>query len=196
MAHVLKIIRGSVKALSLLVMLAFVLNSVNGIFGAMDLADGGVQIQDIDPDDFRIKYDDLHVEVGLNLENNGIYPINDVLLGVKFELRIDNESAWETVLDRNSTEMDSATPIPATGDTIAVGESLRIEVSADMDLFALNTTEIGELFNLTAPWDVADLFDVGFEARMTLTFTISYALDQFGLKFEILVIGEDVEKGF
>lgn len=196
MVHVLKVIRGSVKAIALLVMLAFFLNSVNGIFGAMDLANGGVQVQNIDPDDFRIQYDDLYVEVGLKLENNGIYPINDVLLGVKFELRINNESDWETVLDRNSTEMDSSNPIPATGDTIAVGESLDIEVSAPMELFALNTTEIGELFNLTGSWDVSDLFNIGFEARMTLTFTISYALDQYGLAFEILVLGEDAESGF
>ncbi len=195
MAHILKIIRGVVKITSVLIVIAFFLNSINGIFGAFDLANGGVQMQDINSDDFRIQYDDLHVEVGLTIENNGIYPINNVLLGVKFELKT-NISDWTTVLDRTSAEMNSTEPIPATGDTIPVDGSLNIEVKADMDLFALNTTEIGALFNLTGNWDIGALFNVGFEARMTLTFTISYALDQYDLSFEILIEGDDAESGF
>jgi len=195
MVHILKLIRGLVKFAAVFISLAFLINGINGILSVTSLVDGqGISPDTINPEDFKIKYDDLHIEIGLKINNTGIYEIQDVVIGMKFFIRT-NITDWNLVIDTNSTELNDT--IPDSGDTIRPGEAKTIEIVADLPDFDLTPQEIATLFGIVDPnWDLADLLDVNFEVKMELTFTISYAFRQYQVAVALNMESADLEVGF
>jgi len=195
MVHILKLVRGLVKFVAVLISIAFLVNGLNGILSVTSLVDGqGITTDAINPDDFKIKYDDLHIEIGIKINNTGVYDIEDVVIGMKFFVRT-NITDWNTVLDTNSTALNSS--IPSSGDIIRPNQAKTIEIVADLPDFTLSPQDIADLFGIIDPnWDLADLLNVNFEVKMELTFTISYAFHQYQVDVALNLGNADLEGGF
>lgn len=199
MAHILKVIRGVVQTLSVIISIAFLLNSVSGALGAIQLADGyNIRTDNIKSKDFTINYSNLSIDVGLNITNPGIYSIENVKVGIKFEIRRGSED-WIALLDNNSVDMgDAESP---QGDTILSGEHQRIGLTAKLEDFKYSSTQIQQMFLLPPLWDLKDLIKLSdpnlkFETRLILKFTIWYAFGQYKLDLTITLDNQALEVGF
>ncbi|MHA1561087.1 MAG: hypothetical protein ACTSPA_03100, partial [Promethearchaeota archaeon] len=74
MPNIFKLSKTVVKVIAGIITVAFLFNSVSGFMGALDMLDGeSINVQDFEQDDIKIKFDELALEIGLDIENNGIY---------------------------------------------------------------------------------------------------------------------------
>lgn len=190
--HILKLTKAIVKGIAVVIAMAFFLNSFIGLLGSIEFIEN--QNINVDPGDIEISYENLFLNVSIGIENNGLYDIKDVLIGVNFSMKSDIVD-YTSVLDTNSAVLNSS--IPENGQTIPSKTSANIMLEAQLADFDLDPTEIVQAFNasgdLPADWNLVDLVDEGFEVRLQLYFTIAYAFRQFQLRFDIFV-DEDVVK--
>jgi hypothetical protein len=185
MVNILKIVKGAVKMLSVVIMIAFLFNSLIGvrtIFNIID--DNGFDIENPEAGDFQINFENLHVELNLLINNTGIYPMEDITIGMNCSIE-SNVTEFTTVLDYHTPTI-----------TIPRNEFRNISLVADLAEFEFDPIELGTIFNLTAPWDMADLLDQDFNIIIILTFEIKYAFKQYQLDFEIVVPEATIAQGF
>lgn len=196
MPNIFKLSKTVVKVIAGIITVAFIFNSVSGLMGSLNLVDGeSINTQDINPGDFKIKFDELSIAIGIDIENNGIYDYEGIIIGITFEMK-NSTTDWITILDTNSSALDSN--IPPEGQTIERnGGKASIVLEAEMDDFILDMDEIAERFGLNASsWDLGDLFVDDFLTRMNLTFSISYAFKQYQLDFNLFLNHEVLKEGF
>ena len=189
MVNILKIIRGLVKTLALVISLAFIINGLTGITTVINLVDNnGVSVQDINPGDFTIKYDDLHIEIGITINNSGIYDMESVKMSMICELKSNISTDWHEVINTASSDL---------GVTIAPAEVKNIDIAADLIDFSSSPAEIAASLGITDPsWDLADLLTTSFEIRVYLEFTIAYAFGQYDITVAMDLTTADLEIGF
>ncbi|MHA1674947.1 MAG: hypothetical protein ACTSYI_15125 [Promethearchaeota archaeon] len=189
MVNILKILRGLVKTVALVIGLAFIINGLTGITSVVNLInDQGVTVQDINPGDFSIKYDDLHIEIGITINNTGIYDMESVKMSMLCELKSNVSQDWHEVIDTSSS---------VTGVTIGPSEVVDIDISADLIDFSSTPAEIAASLGITDPaWDLADLLNTAFEIRVYLEFQISYAFGQYDITVGVDLTSADLEVGF
>lgn len=197
MAHILKIVRGLVKTIAVLISLAFVVNSLTGVTTIVNIVDNqGIEVQDFKPGDFRIKYDDLYIQIGITLNNSGIYPMENVKLGMRCELQSNLSTEWHEIINTDSTQLNSS--IPAEGDLIEPGSGPRnITITADLPDFSSNPSDIATILGITnSTWNFSDLLNADFKIRVFLNFTIAYAYGQYDILANIALSSEDLEGAF
>ena len=192
MANILKIIRGLVKTLALVISLAFIINGLTGVTTMVNMLNlENISMQTINSDDFNINYDDLHIEIGITINNTGLYDIENVQLSLKCDLKNNISDDWQEIVNVNSS---------VEGVSIAPSQSKDIDISADIIDFSSTPEEIALLLGITDPfWDFADLLDLNessFEIRMFLEFTISFAFGQYDLTVNFDLTNDDLEIGF
>jgi hypothetical protein len=199
MPHFLKLTKGLVQAVSIIITIAFLINSVNGALNAIKLADGNsIKPDSIAPGDFKIDYQDLYISVGLNFTNNGTYAIENIIVGLKFETKMGTGN-WTMLLDNNTVSMNQAST--KNGETINPGERKRIGIYAELPSFKLTPEEIQQYFNLNSNWNLKDLLaltntTIKFDARLTLSFGISYAFGQYKIALQIVLETSILKGGF
>ncbi len=189
MVNILKILRGLVKTLALVISLAFIINGLTGITTVIDLVDNnGVSVQDINPGDFTIKYDNLSISIGITINNTGIYDMESVKMSMKCELKSNVSENWHEVIDTSSS---------VSGVTIGPSEVVDIDINADLIDFSSTPEEIAASLGITDPnWDLADLLNTSFEIRVYLEFTIAYAFGQYDITVAMDLTTADLEIGF
>ena len=192
MANILKIVRGGVKAISIIITAALLFNMVSGIMGAFLLFDPDNVSAEVDPGDIVIDYSDLYIKIALNLDNDGIYDMTGIIIGMKFEMKSD-VTDWQTLLDTNSTALNSS--IAPTGQVIHPGDSAIIGLEAELANFEMNLAEIASTFGLASNWTLGDLIDINFDTILTLTFQIGYAYEQYTLAFELTLKDSFIKTG-
>lgn len=196
MPNIFKLSKTVVKIIAGIISFAFLFNSVSGLMGSLNLADGqSINTQEINPGDFQINFNNLSIEIGIDIENNGIYDYERIIIGITFEMK-SNISDWITILDTNSSELDPS--IPPEGQTIeSHGGKANVLLKTELDDFKLDMTQIALLFGLNATsWDLSDLLDVNFETRMNLSFSISYAFKQYQIDLNLFLDNEVLKGGF
>ena len=194
MPNIFKISKTVVKVIAGIISFAFIFNSVSGLMGSLNLVNGeSITTQDLEPGDFEIKFDELALEIGIDIENEGIYDFEGIIIGITFEIKSNISDVWNIILNTTSDQLDPN--ITSDGQTIKPGHKESILLNATIDDFALDPNQIATLFGLNASsWDLVELFDVDFETRMNLRFSISYAFKQYQLDFD-LSLDNDVLKG-
>ncbi len=194
MPNIFKLSKTVVKVIAGIITVAFLLNSVSGFMGALDMLDGeSINTQEIDPGDFQINFNNLSIEIGLDIENKGIYDFEDIIIGLTFEMK-SNVFDWMTILNTTSVILDSS--IDPEGQTIEPGENISVNLIAELDDFAMSISEIEANFGLPPGWDLGDLLDVNFESRMNLKFSIAYAFKQYQLDFDLSFDNDAIKGGF
>jgi len=194
MPNIFKLSKTVVKVIAGIITVAFLLNSVSGFMGALDMLDGeSINTQEIDPGDFQINFNNLSIEIGLDIENKGIYDFEDVIIGLTFEMK-SNIFDWMTILNTTSVILDSS--IDPEGQTIEPGEKISVNLTAELTDFAMSISDIEDNFGLPAGWDLGDLLDVNFESRMNLKFSIAYAFKQYQLDFDLSFDNDAIKGGF
>lgn len=191
MAHILKIVRGGIKAISIIISIALVLNMFSGLLGAFAMFDEDNISADVDPGDIVIDYSDLYIKIALNLENNGIYDMTGIIIGMTFQMK-SNVTDWQTLLNTTSVELGSA---PAGGQTISAGNSSIIGLEAELLDFEMDLAEIASTFGLLSNWTLGDLIDINFDTILTLSFTIAYAYEQYSLAFQLTLQDSFIKTG-
>ncbi len=186
--HVLKLTKGIVKSIAVIISLAFFLNSITGLLGTFGFVEN--ESVNVDPGDIRVNFEDLFLNISIEIENNGIYDLEEIIIGINFSIKSDVVD-YTSVLDTDSTILDD--DIPSEGQKIGAGETSKVELAAQLDDFELTPEQIGTLFNLTGSWDLADLVDTGFDVSLKVYFQIKYAYKQYQLFFDLFV-AEDVVK--
>ncbi|MHA1518845.1 MAG: hypothetical protein ACTSVZ_13690 [Promethearchaeota archaeon] len=189
MANILKIIRGLVKTIALVISLAFIVNGLTGITTVVNLVDNnGVSVQDINPGDFTLKYNNLSIDIGITINNSGIYDMESVKMSMVCELKSNISTEWHEVIDTASSDL---------GVTIEPGEVIDIDIAAEMVDFSQQPGEIAASLGITDPsWDLADLLNTAFEIRVYLEFTIAYAFGQYDITVAMDLTTADLEIGF
>ena len=194
MPNVFKLSKTVVKVIAGIITLAFIFNSVSGFMGSLDLVNGeSINTQDINPGDFQINFNNLSIEIGIDIENNGIYDFEDIIIGLTFEMK-SNLFDWMTILNTTSVILDPS--IDPEGQTIEPGEKISVKLMAKLEDFAMNISDIENNFGLLPGWDLGDLLDVNFETRMNLKFNIAYAFKQYQLYFDLSFDNEAIKGGF
>ena len=194
MPNIFKLSKTVVKIIAGIITLAFLFNSVSGLMGSLELLNGEtITTQDIDPGDFQINFNDLALEIGIDIENTGIYDYKGIIIGLTFEMK-SNTSDWITVLNTSSVLLN--TSISPEGQTIESGKEESIQLNATLTDFELSINEIATLFGLSGNWDLGDLLTVNFETRMNLKFSINYAFDQYQLDFDLSFDNDVIKGGF
>ena len=197
MPNIFKLSKTVVKVIAGIISFAFIFNSVSGLMGSLNLADGeSINTQEINPGDFQINFNNLSIEIGIDIENNGIYDYEGIIIGITFEIKTNISDVWTTILDTNSSELDPS--IQPEGQTIeSNGGKASIILEAGLDDFKMNMEQIGFLLGLNGTlWDLGDLLDVNFETRMNLSFSISYAFKQYQLDLNLFLDNEVLKEGF
>ncbi|MCF2140593.1 MAG: hypothetical protein K9W44_11120 [Candidatus Lokiarchaeota archaeon] len=194
--NILKLIKGIVKGIAVIISIAFLINALTGVTTVVNMMDNqGVQVNDINPGDFRIKFDDLHIEIGLTINNTGIYPLEGVKLGMRAELKSNISDQWHEIIDTDSTKLN--TSIPEYGETIYPNQVRSIILNASLPDFTSDPTQIATILGISDPnWDLADLLNTSFEIRVFLSFDVAYAYKQYNLHIGILLNSADLEGGF
>ena len=196
MPNIFKLSKTVVKVIAGIITIAFLFNSVSGFMGALDMLDGeSINVQDLDADDIKINFSELALEIGLDIENKGIYDFEEIIIGMTFEIKTNISDVWNTVLNTTSVELN--TSISSVGQTIEPGEKESILLNATLTDFELTIEEIGILLGLNGTlWDLGDLLDGGFETRMNLKFRIAYAFKQYQLDFDLSLDNDVIKGGF
>ena len=196
MPNIFKLSKTVVKVIAGIITVAFILNSVSGLMGALDMLDGeSITTQEIDPGDFQINFSNLSIEIGLDIENKGIYDFEGIIIGMTFEIKSNISDDWNTILNTTSVKLN--TSISSEGQKIEPGEKESILLNATLDDFENSTAEIGFLLGLNGTlWDLGDLLLVDFETRMNLKFSIDYAFKQYQLDFDLSFNNEVLKGGF
>ncbi|QEE14811.1 hypothetical protein DSAG12_00628 [Promethearchaeum syntrophicum] len=194
MPNIFKLSKTIVKVIAGIITVAFIFNSVSGLMGSLDFLDGeSITPQDLEPGDFKINFNELAIEIGIDIENKGIYDFEGIIIGLTFEIKSNISEVWNVILNTTSDQLN--TSISSDGQRIEPGEKESILLNATIDDFALDPNQIAILFGLNASsWDIVELFEVDFEIRMNLRFSIDYAFDQYQLDFD-LSLDNDVLKG-
>ena len=192
MAHILKIVRAAVKTISVIISIALILNMVSGLMGAFTLFDEDNISAEVDPGDIIIDYSDLYIKIALNLENEGIYDMTGIIIGMKFEMR-SNVTDWQTLLDTSSTALN--TSIDPTGQVIHPGDSAVIGLEAELLDFEMDLVELATTFGLLSNWTLGDLIDINFDTILTLSFQIGYAYEQYSLAFQLTLQDSFIKTG-
>jgi hypothetical protein len=196
---IFKITRTIVKIIAAVVSIAFALNSVYGGLTAMELANGeNVQTAPINPGDFVINYSLLKVEIGLDVRNPGLYALTDIVVGLVFEVKQGANGTWTTLLNTTSVELNMTETLQ--GDIIEPNETQHIGLVAEMDKFELTPQDIADYFGLPPDWDLADLVQlanatIAFYARLTLSFTVAYALGQYKVSVNVVLETDAISQG-
>jgi len=196
MPNIFKLSKTVVKVIAGIITVAFLFNSVSGFMGALDMLDGeSINVQDLNSDDIKINFSELALEIGLDIENNGIYDFEDIIIGMTFEIKTNISDVWNTVLNTSSVELNSS--ISPEGQTIEPDKKESILLNATLTDFELSIEEIGILLGLNGTlWDLGDLLDGGFETRMNLKFSIAYAFKQYQLDFDLSLDNDVIKGGF
>jgi len=192
MAHILKIVRASIKALSVIISIALILNMVSGLMGAFSLFDPDNVSAEVDPGDIVIDYSDLYIKIALNLENEGIYDMTGIIIGMTFEMK-SNLTDWQVLLNTTSDALNAS--IPSTGQVIPHGKSAVVSLEAELLNFEMDLAEIASTFGLASNWTLGDLIDVNFDTKLTLTFQIGYAFEQYSLSFMLTLEDSFIKTG-
>lgn len=192
MGHWLKKVRLVVKIVAAFVSLCFALNGANGIVNAIQLADGNITAEQVNPGDFELNYNNLSINVGVKIQNPGVYDIEGVIIGIKFEMKMQGNDTWFPILDTDTVKLGNA---PSGGQTIKPGESAILGVNATMEDFLYSPAIIGVIIgNMT--WNLQTLIETNLDARLTLTFAVIYAYGQFDLDIIILMNNDAIKRGF
>ncbi|MHA1775408.1 MAG: hypothetical protein ACTSWC_01465 [Promethearchaeota archaeon] len=195
--NILKLIKVIVKFIAVIISLAFLVNALTGVTTIINIAENqGIEVNDFKPGDFRIKHDDLHIEVGITLNNSGIYPMEGVKLAMKADLKSNISEEWHEIINTDSTKLNPN--ISESGDIIYPGQVHPILLNASLPDFSTNPAEIATILGLNAsdPWDFATLLNANFEIRVFLSFDIAYAFGQYDLHVELILSSEDLEGAF
>lgn len=192
MAHILKIVRGGIKAVSIIISIALLFNMVSGLMGSLMFFDEDSISADVDPGDIIIDYSDLYIKIGLNLENKGIYEMTGIIIGMTFQMK-SNVTDWQTLL--NTTSVALNTSIAPTGQVIRPGDSAVIGLEAELANFEMDLADIASTFGLLSNWTLGDLIDINFDTILTLTFQIGYAYEQYTLAFELTLKDSFIKTG-
>jgi hypothetical protein len=193
MGHWLKKVRLVVKIVAAFVSLCFALNGANGIVNAIQLADGNITTEEVNPGDFEINFNNLSVNVGVKIKNPGVYDIEGVIIGIIFEVQLVGNDTWFTILNNDTVKMGQA---PAGGATIKPGELVIIGINATMADFLYQPAMIGIILGLPPNWDLQTLITAGLEARLLLNFAIIYAYGQFDLDINLSLNTAAIAQGF
>jgi len=196
MPNIFKLSKTVVKVIAGIITVAFLFNSVSGFMGALNMLDGeSINVQDLNSDDIKINFSELALEIGLDIENKGIYDFEEIIIGMTFEIKTNISTDWNTILNTTSVELNSS--ISSVGQTIKPGEEESILLNATLTDFELTIEEIGILLGLNGTlWDLGDLLDGGFETRMNLKFRIVYAFKQYQLDFDLSLDNDVIQGGF
>ena len=196
MPNIFKLSKTVVKVIAGIITVAFLFNSVSGFMGALNLLDGeSINVQDFDPDDIKINFNELALEIGLDIENNGIYDFKGIIIGMSFEIKTNISEDWNIILNTTSDELNSS--ISSEGQTIKPGNKESILLNATLTDFEMNIEDIGILLGLNGTlWDLGNLLDGGFETRMNLRFSIDYAFKQYQLDFDLSLDNDVIKGGF
>jgi hypothetical protein len=165
----------------------------------MKLADGeSINMNAINPGDFKIDYSDLYIQVGVNINNTGIYDLTNINVGMKFEIKPGAMGNWTTILNNDSVGLGQADG--PEGTTILSGKNKTIGLKAELPSFAKTPAEIAALFGLPANWTLSDLMKLvdpnfAFEARLTLTFNVNYAFQQYRVAVKIEIQSDAILGG-
>lgn len=194
--NILKLVKGIVKGIAVIISIAFLINALTGVTTVINMMDNqGVQVNDFKPGDFRIKSDDLHIEVGLTINNTGIYPMEGVKLAMKADLKSNISEEWHEIINTDSTILDPNSS--ADGYEIDPGKSKNITLNADLPNFSADPLEIAAILGINASvWDFATLLNADFKIRVNLSFDIAYAFGQYNLHIELQLTSEDLEAAF
>jgi len=196
MPNIFKLSKTIVKVIAGIITVAFIFNSVSGFMGALDMLDGeSITTQEIDPGDFQINFSNLSIEIGLDIENKGIYDFEGIIIGMTFEIKSNLSEDWNTILNTTSVKLN--TSISPEGQKIEPGEKESILLNATLNDFTNSTAEIGVLLGLNGTlWNLGDLLIVNFETRMNLKFSIDYAFKQYQLDFDLSFDNDVIKGGF
>lgn len=196
MPNIFKLSKTVVKVIAGIITVAFIFNSVSGFMGALDLLDGeSINVQDLNSDDIKINFNELALEIGLDIKNNGIYDFEDVIIGMTFEIKTNISDVWNTILNTTSVELNSS--ISPDGQTIKPEKEVSILLNATLSDFEMSIKDIGFLLGLNGTlWNLGDLLDGGFETRMNLKFRIAYAFKQYQLDFDLSLDNDVIKGGF
>ena len=191
MAHWLKVTKGIVRVVSIIVGIAFLINSLNGIASSVSLLDGeSITQREIQPGDFEVNWDNQSVSVGMNINNTGAYDLEGIIVRIRF--LINYEGVNYSILDVKSTDINES--IPETGQTIKSGELKAISLKSSEETFDVTDFVVaaaaGGALNATN-WDLKALLEEEnspFLAFMLLDFSVDYAFKQYEfdlqMKFE------------
>ena len=191
MAHWLKVTKGIVRVVSIIVGIAFLINSLNGIASSVSLLDGeSITQREIQPGDFEVNWDNQSVSVGMNINNTGAYDLEGIIVRIRFLINYDGVNY--SILDVKSTDINES--IPETGQTIKSGELKAISLKSSEETFDVTDFVVaaaaGGALNATN-WDLKALLEEEnspFLAFMLLDFSVDYAFKQYEfdlqMKFE------------
>ena len=198
MAHWLKVTKGIVRAASIIIGIAFLVNTLTGISSSVSLLDGeAITNREIQPGDFEVNWDNQSVSVGMNINNTGAYDLEGIIVRIRFIINFQGEDF--SVLDVKSTDINES--IPETGQTVKSGEVQPIylestEETFDMTEFVTAAATAGEL-NVTN-WDLKSLLEQTnspFEARLLLDFSVDYAFKQYQFDLQMEFDNDAVLEG-
>ena len=186
----LKGTRTTVKIVAAVIIIAFAINSTNGMMSAIELANGNdINNREIQEDDFKINWENLSISVGIDINNDQIYDIENIIVRISFEIYALN--AWYTVLNKTTIQIDPS--IPENGETIKAGESGEIGIEVAKDQFDM--TEFLTAVPLGPTWDLKDLIGTALNARLTMTFEVDYAFSQFQLDVVMVMNNDQITEG-
>ena len=196
MPNIFKLSKTIVKVIAGIITVAFIFNSVSGLMGSLDLLDGeSITPQDLEPGDFKINFNELAIEIGIDIENEGIYDFEGIIIGITFEIKSNISDDWETILNTTSVELNSS--ISSEGQTIKPGEKESILLNATLIDFEKSIEDIEFLLGVNGTlWDLGVLIDGDFETRMNLKFSIDYAFKQYQLDFDLSFDNDAINGGF
>ena len=198
MAHWLRWTRRLVKWTSIIISIAFLINSLNGIMSTIALADGEkIQQRPVQPGDFEINYENRTIDVGVIFNNTLFYDLDDILLHLKAVMAINRSkpSAHNiTIINALNNETDPSKFSQVKGYSIKSGEAKEIGVHISGP-DAVNMEAVFDYIGINpATWDVADLIqnpslfgllNTTFEIFLTVEFSVSYAYGQYKIDVEL-----------
>lgn len=197
--NVLKLIRGIIQGVAIVVMIAFVLNGVGGLMGAIEMVEfDNFNLNDMDSGDLDVQYSNLHLELGVNITNTGMYDYENVLLGVVFELRPNTTEIWTQVLNKTSADLNSSAS--SDGVTIFKGDTEQISLIADVTDFNVDQAQIGALFGYTpaniTSFNLATMDHSAYDMRAIVYFSIDFAFKQYRVDINMTCSEEFLAGGF
>ncbi|SRR6056297_2020210 len=199
MAHWLKVLRGLVKTASVIISIAFLINSINGIMSTVQLADGEtIQQEEVEPGDFEINWENKTIKAGVKFNNSLYYDLEDIIIHISADICINDTKPDETnisIIDAwsNGIETDT-TNETLEGQDVKSGETGTINVEIVGDEF-INLDPVFDYIGVDpATWDITDiitnpslygLLNTTFKVYFKLEFSVGYAFGQYQLDIDL-----------
>ena len=193
MAHFLIWTKRLIKTLAVVVSIAFLINSMNGIISSIQLADGEtIQQTPIEQGDFEVNWQNKSINIGISFNNSMIYDIENIVIHLRVLLEV-NGTTNHTIMDLFSNGVAIGDDVGGT--TIKSGENKEIRINATGEQYFEDITPLLLTINPSldlSNWDLKDLLTSGlnfttFKVHTLIDFSFDYAFKQFQVDVQLLI---------